>query len=44
VARTSLYITAVEKAGFSNLAEGAKVSYDVVANGGKVSAEDLRIG
>ena len=35
---------AVEKAGFTGLAEGAKVSYEVVANRGKESAENLRIG
>ena len=31
-------------AGFSSLAEGAKVSYDVVPNKGKESAENLKIG
>jgi len=39
-----VHISAVEKAGFSGLAEGAKVSYDVVANRGKESAENLRVG
>ncbi|WP_298885654.1 cold-shock protein [uncultured Bradyrhizobium sp.] len=39
-----VHISAVEKAGFSSLAEGAKVSYDVVNNRGKDSAENLRIG
>jgi CspA family cold shock protein len=39
-----VHISAVEKAGLSNLAEGAKVSYDVVANRGKESAENLRVG
>ena len=38
-----VYISAVEKAGFTSLAEGAKVSYDIVANRGKESAENLRI-
>jgi cold shock protein len=38
-----VHISAVEKAGFTSLAEGAKVSYDVVANRGKESAENLRI-
>jgi cold shock protein len=33
----------VERAGLSHLREGAKVSYDIVANRGKESAEDLRI-
>ncbi len=39
-----VHISAVEKAGFSSLAEGAKVSFDVVANRGKESAENLRVG
>jgi len=39
-----VHISAVERAGFSSLAEGAKVSYDVVANKGKESAENLRLG
>ena len=39
-----VHISAVEKAGLSSLAEGAKVSYDVVANRGKESAENLRVG
>lgn len=39
-----VHISAVERAGFSSLAEGAKVSYDVVNNRGKDSAENLRIG
>lgn len=39
-----VHISAVEKAGFTSLAEGAKVSYDVVMNRGKESAENLRIG
>ena len=38
-----VHISAVEKAGFTSLAEGAKVSYDIVANRGKESAENLRI-
>jgi CspA family cold shock protein len=38
-----VHISAVEKAGHSSLAEGAKVSYDVVANRGKESAENLRL-
>ena len=36
-------ISAVERAGFSSLAEGAKVSFDVVQNRGKESAENLRL-
>jgi cold shock protein len=39
-----VHISAMEKAGLSSLAEGAKVSYDVVANRGKESAENLRVG
>jgi CspA family cold shock protein len=39
-----VHISAVEKAGFTSLAEGAKVSYEVVANRGKESAENLRVG
>jgi CspA family cold shock protein len=38
-----VHISAVEKAGFTSLAEGAKVSYDIVANRGKESAENLRV-
>jgi CspA family cold shock protein len=33
----------VEKAGYAGLAEGAKVSFDVVANRGKESAENLKL-
>ena len=39
-----VHISAVERAGLSNLNEGAKVSYEVVANRGKESAENLRVG
>jgi CspA family cold shock protein len=39
-----VHISAVEKAGLSNLNEGAKVSYEVVTNRGKESAENLRVG
>ena len=39
-----VHISRVKKAGFRALAEGAKVSYEVVANRGKESAENLRIG
>lgn len=38
-----VHISAVERAGFSSLAEGAKVSYEVMANRGKESAENLRL-
>jgi cold shock protein len=38
-----VHISAVEKAGYTSLAEGAKVSFDVVSNRGKESAENLKI-
>jgi cold shock protein len=38
-----VHISAVEKAGYSSLAEGAKVSFDVVPNRGKESAENLKL-
>jgi cold shock protein len=38
-----VHISAVEKAGLSDLREGAKVSYDVVPNKGKQSAENLKV-
>ena len=40
-----VHISAVEKAGYNGLVEGAKVSYELVAGrSGKASAENLRIG
>jgi cold shock protein len=39
-----VHISAVERAGLSNLNEGAKVSFEVTANRGKESAENLRVG
>jgi CspA family cold shock protein len=39
-----VHISAVEKAGFSGLAEGAKVSCEIVSDRGKESAGNLRIG
>jgi CspA family cold shock protein len=40
-----VHISAVEKAGYSALIEGAKISYELVTGrGGKVSAENLRLG
>ena len=39
-----VHISAVERAGLSSLNEGAKVSYEVTANRGKESAENLRMG
>ena len=38
-----VHISAVEKAGFSSLAEGAKVTFDIVPNKGKESAENRRV-
>lgn len=38
-----VHISAVEKAGLSSLNEGAKVSYEVVSNRGKESAENLSV-
>ncbi|MEZ2146394.1 cold-shock protein [Bradyrhizobium sp. DN5] len=40
-----VHIRSVERAGYINLAEGARVSYQVKASrSGKMSAENLRIG
>ena len=39
-----VHISAVEKAGLSSLNEGAKVSFEVMANRGKELAENLRVG
>ncbi|WP_295843928.1 cold-shock protein [Tardiphaga sp.] len=39
-----VHISAVERAGLSNLAEGAKVGFEETENGGKTSAENLRVG
>ena len=39
-----VHISAVEKAGLSDLREGDKVTFDVVANRGKESAENLKVG
>ena len=38
-----VHISAVERAGFSSLAEGAKVSYEIVADRGKESVGNLRL-
>ena len=38
-----VHISAVERAGFSSLAEGAKVSYEIVSDRGKQSAGNLRL-
>ena len=40
-----VHISAVEKAGYTGLAEGARISYELVSGrSGKVSAENLRVG
>ena len=40
-----VHISAVEKAGYTGLAEGTKLSYELVkGRTGKVSAENLRMG
>ena len=40
-----VHISAVEKAGYIGLADGAKISYELVTGrNGKQSAENLRIG
>ena len=40
-----VHISAVQKAGYSELLEGARVSYEAkVGRSGKTSTEDLRIG
>jgi cold shock protein len=38
-----VHISAVEKGGHTSLAEGAKVSFDIVSNRGAESAENLKI-
>jgi CspA family cold shock protein len=39
-----VHISAVEKAGFSDLKEGQRVDYELVSNRGKSSAENLKVG
>ena len=39
-----VHISAVERAGLNSLNEGAKVTFDVVPNKGKESAENLKVG
>ncbi|BAC47212.1 cold shock CspA family protein [Bradyrhizobium huanghuaihaiense] len=40
-----VHISAVEKAGYTSLVEGAKVGYELVTNrSGKQAAENLRLG
>jgi len=38
-----VHISAVERAGLSGLQDGAKITYDVVPNKGKESAENLKV-
>ena len=38
-----VHISAVERAGLSTVAEGAKVTFDIVDNRGKEAAENLRL-
>jgi CspA family cold shock protein len=38
-----VHISAVERAGLSSLNEGAVVDYELVANKGKESAENLKV-
>ena len=38
-----VHISAVERAGLDGLADGAKVTFDIVPNRGKESAENLRV-
>jgi CspA family cold shock protein len=39
-----VHISAVERAGFTSLAEGAKVSYEIKSDRRKETAENLHIG
>jgi len=38
-----VHISAVEKAGLSELREGAKVTYDIISDRGKESAGNLQV-
>jgi CspA family cold shock protein len=38
-----VHISAVKSAGLSTLAEGAKVTFDIVDNRGKEAADNLRL-
>jgi cold shock protein len=38
-----VHISAVEKAGYDGLPDGAKVSYDIISDRGKESAGNLRL-
>ncbi|MDB5629378.1 MAG: cold-shock DNA-binding protein family [Tardiphaga sp.] len=39
-----VHISAVERAGLNDLREGDKITFDVVPNKGKESAENLKVG
>ena len=40
-----VHISAVQKAGYTDLVEGGRISYELVPNrSGKVAAENLRLG
>jgi CspA family cold shock protein len=39
-----VHISEVERAGFSSLVEGARVSFDIKSDRGKHSASNLRVG
>ncbi|MBZ0141648.1 MAG: cold-shock protein [Pseudorhodoplanes sp.] len=38
-----VHISAVERAGLSNLSEGQQIEYEIVANRGRESAENLTV-
>jgi CspA family cold shock protein len=38
-----VHVTVVEKAGYSGLVEGVKVTFDIVDNRGKQAADNLRV-
>ena len=38
-----VHISAVEKAGYTSLAEGAKVTYEIISDRGKESAGNLKV-
>ena len=38
-----VHISAIERAGLGNLNEGQQIEYEVVANRGKESAENLKV-
>lgn len=38
-----VHISAVQKAGYDGLAEGAKVTYDIITDRGKESAGNLKL-